>query len=74
MTNGKIRDVLKRHTDELMALPGVVGVAEGEFNGKPCIKVFIRDKNHDLLRQIPKTIEGFLLQIEESGEFRAFGT
>jgi len=73
MSNRKIRGVLKRHTDELMAVPGVVGVAEGEFQGRPCIKVFVMGKTHELLWQIPKTIEGFLLQIEESGEFRALG-
>jgi len=74
MSNGEVGEVLKRHTAELMAVPGVVGVAEGKFRGKPCIKVFVRDRTHELLRQIPKTIEGFLIQIEEGGEFRALGT
>ena len=74
MSTEKIREVLKRHTDELMSVRGVVGVAEGEFQGRPCIKVFVMDKTQELLRQIPETIEGFLLQIEESGEFRALGT
>ncbi len=73
MSTVKIREVLKRHTDELMSVPGVVGVAEGEFQGRPCIKVFVMDKTQELLRQIPETIEGFLLQIEESGGFRALG-
>ena len=74
MSSVKIRGVLKRHTDELMAVPGVVGVAEGECLGKPCIKVFVMNKTRELIRQIPKTIEGFLLQIEESGEFQALDT
>ncbi len=74
MSTEKITEVLKRHTDELMSVPGVVGVAEGEFQGSPCIKVFVMDKTQELLRQIPETIEGFLLQIEESGEFRTLGT
>jgi hypothetical protein len=74
MSSVKIREVLKRHTDELMAVPGVVGVAEGKCLGKPCIKVFVMNKTRELLRQIPQTIEGFLLQIEESGEFQALGT
>jgi len=74
MPRKRIREVLKRHTDELMAVPGVVGIAEGLSQGKPCIKVFVVDRNSKLLRQIPETIEGFLLQIEESGEFRALRT
>ena len=44
MPDVKIKEVLKRHTDELMSVPGVVGVAEGEFQGRPCIKVFVMDK------------------------------
>jgi hypothetical protein len=74
MSTEKIREVLKRHTDELMSVPGVVEVAEGEFQGSPCIKVFVMDKTQELLRQIPETIEGFLLQIEESDEFRTLST
>jgi len=74
MTNVKIREVLKRHTDELMAVPGVVGVAEGESHGKPCIRVFVVDSHSEALKHLPENIEGYLLNIEESGEFRALGT
>ena len=74
MPGNKIREVLKRHTDELMAMPGVVGVAEGKSRGRPCIKVFVVERNPELLRQIPDTIEGYPLQVEESGELRALGT
>ena len=73
MSSGKIRDVLKRHTDELMAVPGVVGIAEGLSQGRPCIKVFVVDKNSGVVRQIPESIEGCLIQVEESNEFRALG-
>ena len=73
MPRRKIKEVLKRHTDELMAVPGVVGIAEGLSQGKPCIKVFVVDRNSELLRRIPETIDGFLIQIEESGEFKSFG-
>jgi len=74
MPGNVIREVLKRHTDELMAVPGVVGVAEGKPRGRPCIKVFVVERNPELLRQIPDTIEGYPLQVEESGELRALGT
>jgi len=74
MPRRNIREVLKRHTDELMAVPGVVGIAEGESQGMPCIKIFAVDRNSELLRQLPDTLEGYLLQVEESGEFRALGT
>ena len=74
MTSGKIREVLERHTDELMAVPGVVGIAEGLSQGRPCIKVFVVERNSELLRRIPNTLEGYLIQVEESNEFRALGT
>jgi PBP1b-binding outer membrane lipoprotein LpoB len=38
MPEKTIEAVLKEHTDTLMSLPGVVGTAQGECAGKPCIK------------------------------------
>jgi hypothetical protein len=64
--------VMNAHVDELMAIPGVVGVAVGALDdGKPCIKVLVAKKvpRHDSL--VPKTIEGYTIVIEETGEIRA---
>ena len=66
-----IREVLKRHTDELMAVPGVVGIGVGKSQGTPCIVVFVVQKNAEVLQQIPKSLEGYAVSVEESGEFRA---
>lgn len=74
MPRTNIRKVLKKHTGTLMAMPGVVGVAEGKSQDKPCITVFVVARNPELLGQIPNTIEGYPLKVEESGEFRALGT
>ena len=71
MARINIQEVLKRHTDELMAVTGVVGVAEGESQGAPCIRVFVVGRNPELLRRIPDALEGYPLRIEESGEFQA---
>ncbi len=68
-----IKEVLKKHTAELMEVPGVAGVAEGESQGKPCIRVFVLDRNSEFLRQIPSTLEGYPIQVEESGTFQALG-
>ncbi len=73
MSDEIIRDVIKRHTDKLMAINGVVGVGEGRHQGTPCILLFVVDKNSGQLKHLPDNIEGYLLKIEESGEFRAFG-
>jgi len=66
-----IEAVLKEHTDRLMSLPGVVGTAQGKCAGQPCIKVFVVKKTSEVLTQIPSTIEGYEVLIEETGEIRA---
>ncbi len=72
MSSERIEDVLKKHADELMAIPGVVGVGEGKSRGEQCIVIFVQDKQASSLGVLPDNIEGYSLTIEESGEFRAF--
>ena len=71
MREKTVQAVLKEHTDSLMSLPGVVGTAQGECDGKPCIKVFVAKKTPQLLSQIPSSLEGYLVAVEETGEIRA---
>ena len=54
MPRRNIKEVLKRYTDELMAVPGVVGIAEGESMGRPCIKVFVVDRNSKFAERDPR--------------------
>ena len=65
-----IKDALTRYTDELMALPGVVGAGQGLCEGTPCIKVYVVKKTPQLEKQIHKTLRGFSYQIQESGKIR----
>ena len=71
MQKKSIQLVLREHTDSLMALPGVVGTAQGQRDGKPCIKVFVVKKTPELLGQIPAEIEGYTVEVEETGKIRA---
>ncbi len=71
MTNVNIKEVLKTHTAHLMAVSGVLGVAEGRTQGKQCIRIFVVDSSSESLRLLPDNIEGYPVIIEESGEFRA---
>ncbi len=66
-----IEAVLKEHTDKWMSIPGVVGTAIGEFDGKPCIKVLVVKKTQELTKVIPSRVEGFPVVIQETGEIRA---
>lgn len=54
-----------------MSLPGVVGTAIGECAGQPCIRVFVVKKTSELVKKIPAMLEGFRVEVEETGKFRA---
>jgi hypothetical protein len=65
-----IQEILKQHTVELMAIPGVVGTAIGECDGSPCIKVFVVKKTTDIMNKIPSKLDGFPVAVEETGTIR----
>jgi hypothetical protein len=71
MSDETVREVLERHAPRLLALPGVVGVAEGESGGRACITVYVADGPAAVLAQIPSDLEGRPVVVRESGEFRA---
>ena len=64
-------EVLKEHTNELMSIPGVVGVAQGLCGKKPCIKVFVVEMTPGLDKKIPKNLNGYAVSVEETGEIKA---
>lgn len=66
-----IEAVLKDHTEELMALPGIVGTAQGLCAGKPCIKVFVSKRTPTLDSKIPGELEGYPVEVDETGEIKA---
>jgi len=72
MMSKSIEEALKKHTRELMALPGVMGTAQGLCEKKPCIKVFVIKRTVDLEREIPKTLDGYPVSIVETGQIRSF--
>lgn len=66
-----INAVMADHTAELMAIPGVTGVAIGETENKtPCILVLVVEKTDELARNIPKVIEGHPVRLMVSGIIR----
>ena len=54
-----------------MALPGVIGTAEGEQDGKPCIVVMVAEPINELNIQIPAELGGYPVDIRVTGEFKA---
>lgn len=64
-----INAVMNDHTRELMAIPGVTGVAIGQTEDKaPCILVLIENQSGELDRKIPKVLEGYAVRVIVSGK------
>ena len=72
MAKKTIAEVLREHSGRLMSIPGVVGTAEGLKDGIPCIKVLVVQKTPELERKIPRALDGYPVEIVETGEIRAY--
>ena len=60
--------VIQRHADSLMAIPGVVGVYECQTHGRTVIRVMLAAKADSTLRRIPRRLEGYAVETEVSGK------
>lgn len=67
----EVSALLERHTERLMALPGVVGVGEGSCEGASCILVLVVKRTPELEKQIPSQLEGVPVSIKVTGEIIA---
>ncbi len=66
-----IAETIARHAPELMRIPGVVGVYEGESAAHaPCIRIMVAKRTPELERRLPRTLEGHPVEIEETGVIR----
>ncbi len=66
-----INEVMKNHTQELMAIEGVVGVAIGELEDHtPCILVMIVKETDEIKAKIPNMLDGHPVSLLVSGEIR----
>jgi hypothetical protein len=66
-----IEQVQQKHTDAWMAIPGVIGTAIGQSEGKPCILVFTAANTEEVRRKIPLTVEGYPVVVQYTGEIHA---
>ncbi|HZA93284.1 MAG TPA: hypothetical protein VE420_11710 [Gemmatimonadales bacterium] len=71
MPSPTLNTILERHTPRLMSLPGVVGTAEGQCAGKPCILVLVEQLTLGLRQAIPSELEGIPVEIRETGRIEA---
>ena len=71
MTEKSIEAVLDAHAPALMAHPEVVGTGVGLCDGSPCIKVFVIARSAELRQRIGAEIEGYRVDLVETGPIRA---
>lgn len=69
----EIMDVMERHQEELMRIPGVVGVGIGrsETTGKFVILVMVKEMAPALEEVLPKELDGFKVEPVVTGEIKA---
>jgi len=67
-----INDVLRAHDQKLLAIKGVVGVYVGllEDGKTACLKVMVAAKSAETEKAVPKSIEGYPVIIEVTGEIK----
>ena len=72
MPHRDINTVLRAHDRELLAIPGVVGVYVGLLPDRktPCLRVMAVKKTKGLEQAIPKSLEGYRVELEETGVIR----
>jgi len=65
--------VIARNATSLMSIPGVVGVYEGASGGQTVLRVMVLSKADSTVRRIPKTLEGYPVEIEVTGPIKPMG-
>jgi hypothetical protein len=71
MAGKTIQQVQEEHTLAWMAIPGVVGTALGQCDGRPCILVLTASNTEQVREEIPPTVDGYPVVVRYSGEIRA---
>ena len=73
MAQEPIHLVLKRHAAALMRRPDVIGVAQGHCAGQPCLKILVRTATPELRAALPSSLDGYPVEVMETGEISALG-
>jgi hypothetical protein len=75
MPRRDINEVLVVHDEQMMAIPGVVGVYVGllEDDQTSCLKVMVAKITAELEQALPESLEGYPVVLEETGVIRPLG-
>jgi hypothetical protein len=69
-----IEQVKSSHEIELMNIEGVqgVGIGQDDVRNRKVIKIYVDKSKKSMRQKIPSELDGYPVDIEVSGEFRAF--
>ena len=62
-----MKGALDKLTKVVIDRPGVTGTAIGLSRGKPCLKVYVKDRH--AAGKIPSSVDGHRVEVEETGTF-----
>lgn len=75
MSKPSIKEVIQQHSSEILSIPGVVGIYEGETKaGNPCIKIMTEKESQEIEDKIPKSLNGYPVIIEVTGKIKPMGS
>ncbi len=63
-----MKGALGKLTKAVIDRPGVTGTAIGLSKGKPCLKVYVKDRR--AAGKIPSRVDGHRVEVEETGIFK----
>lgn len=69
MNYGPVQHVIDRHLTELIQVEGVVAVGYSDDDDAPYIVVSVEELTEEHQRVIPADLEGYRVQIEETGRY-----
>ena len=67
-----IKEVRNENRDWLMDIENVNGLAINHYyNGREFLTVYVKEITHNIEKKVPKKLEGYNVEIRETGEIRA---
>jgi len=68
MTRPTAAEVIARHADRILAIAGVVGMAEGLFDNQPCIQIHMAIDDDTVRMSLPSLLDGYPVITIVTGE------
>jgi len=68
-----ITEVLATRTPGLLKIAGVSGTGQGNVGGRTVFVIYVTRRTATLDRTLPRTLDGWPVDVREVGEVRAFG-